>query len=104
MKNSPEDLHNHLFAQPERLSDESVKGDALKEEISRARTVSEIAGGIVENGNLVLKAKKMQGDGLIKTYPGIRSQNNGAVYLHPGDEGLYAGQLSAAAGQAGYGL
>lgn len=66
MKNSLEDLHNHLFAQLERLSDESVKGDALKEEISRARAVSEIARGIVENGNLALKAQKMQGDGLIK--------------------------------------
>ncbi|EDS7589446.1 hypothetical protein AAQ05_004878 [Salmonella enterica subsp. diarizonae] len=69
MKNSLEDLHNHLFAQLERLSDESVKGDALKEEICRARAVSEIARGIVENGNLALKAQKMQGDGLIKNTP-----------------------------------
>lgn len=69
MENSLEDLHNHLFAQLERLSDESVKGDALKEEICRARAVSEIARRIVENGNLALKAQKMQGDGLIKKHP-----------------------------------
>ncbi|EMW3851679.1 hypothetical protein AAE132_004617 [Salmonella enterica] len=69
MKNGLEDLHNHLFAQLERLSDESVKGDALKEEINRARAVSEIARGIVENGSLALKAQKLKADGVIKNTP-----------------------------------
>ncbi|HBM3184927.1 TPA: hypothetical protein LVM22_001192 [Klebsiella oxytoca] len=70
MKNSLEDLHNHLFAQLERLSDEDITGDKLKEEINRARAVSAIAGNIVENGNLALKAKQMVIDKKIDSAPG----------------------------------
>ncbi|WP_404317544.1 hypothetical protein RX799_24825 [Klebsiella oxytoca] len=70
MKNSLEDLHNHLFAQLERLSDEDITGDKLKEEINRARAVSAIAGNIVDNGNLALKAKQMVGDNKIDCAPG----------------------------------
>lgn len=57
MKNKISDLNNHLFAQLERLSDESTKGDALQEEIGRAKAVSGIARDIISNGQLVLSAK-----------------------------------------------
>lgn len=57
-KNTLGDLNNHLFAQLERLSDEDIKGDALKEEIERAKAVSSIANQIISNGNLVLKAQQ----------------------------------------------
>lgn len=50
------DLNNHLFAQLERLSDEDLKGEALEEEIGRAKAVTGIASQIIQNGNLVLKA------------------------------------------------
>lgn len=69
MKNNLEDLHNHLFAQLERLSDEQLKGDGLKEEINRAKAVSEIASSIVENGKLAITVKRMLGDNEIKTAP-----------------------------------
>ncbi len=58
MKNKLMDLNNHLFAQLERLSDESVKGDKLHEEINRAKAVGSIAKNIIDNGKLVLDAKK----------------------------------------------
>ncbi|EAA7985070.1 hypothetical protein BRR54_07935 [Salmonella enterica] len=70
MKNSLEDLHNHLFAQLERLSEEGLKGEELKAELSRAKGVSEIAGKIVDNGKLVLEAKKLLGDNQVKSVPG----------------------------------
>ena len=58
MKNKMSDLHNHLFAQLERLSDEELKGDGLKEEIERSKAVTAVAREIIANGSLVLKAKR----------------------------------------------
>lgn len=58
MKNTLGDLNNYLFAQLERLSDKSLKGEELKEEINRAKTVSDVASKIIDNGSLVLEAKK----------------------------------------------
>ena len=57
-KNKLSDLNNHLFAQLERLGDEELKGDALTEEISRAKAITNVAQQIINNGNLVLNAIK----------------------------------------------
>lgn len=59
MKNTLGDLNNHLFAQLERLNDEDLKGEDLKEEINRAKAVTQVASKIIENGSLVLEAKKI---------------------------------------------
>ena len=69
MKNKLIDLNNHLFAQMERLSDEDLKGDELKEEVGRAKSVSNVAAQIINNANLALKAQVAINDGLIKAAP-----------------------------------
>ena len=58
MKNKMTDLHNHLFAQLERLSDEELNGDGLKEEIERSKAVTAVAREIIANGSLALKARR----------------------------------------------
>lgn len=62
MKNTLGDLNKHLFDQLNRLNDEKLKGDDLKEEINRAKAVSGVATKIIENGSLVLEAKKWYDD------------------------------------------
>ncbi len=62
MRNTLGDLNNHLFAQLERLSDEDLKGEKLEEEIKRARSITQVASKIIENGSLVLEAKKFMDD------------------------------------------
>jgi len=59
MKNTLGDLNNHLFAQLERLGDEDLTGEDLREEIERTRAVNSVAQQIISNGSLVLQAKKM---------------------------------------------
>ncbi|MDE9456173.1 hypothetical protein KKJ06_22230 [Xenorhabdus bovienii] len=58
MKNKLEDLNNHLFAQLERLSDESISGEQLETEIRRAKSVSDISTQVINNGKLVLDIHK----------------------------------------------
>lgn len=62
MKNTLQDLNNHLFAELERLSDEETKGEELKEEITRAKAITDIATKIIDNADTVLQAKKFQAD------------------------------------------
>ena len=66
MRNTLGDLNNHLFAQMERLNDEDIKGEALQEEITRAKAVTGIASQIISNANIILQAKKLQIEALGK--------------------------------------
>ena len=61
------DLNKHLFAQLDRLSNNELKGDALKEEVARAGAVNEICETILENANLQLQATK-----LVAEYRGMK--------------------------------
>ena len=64
MQNTLGDLNNHLFAQLERLGSEELEGDELKEEILRAKAVTDIAGEIIDNTNTVLDVMKFQAETL----------------------------------------
>jgi len=58
MKNKAIDLNNHLFEQLERLNDEELKGTKLEEEIERSRAIVSVSRQIIDNGKLILAAKK----------------------------------------------
>ena len=58
-KNKLSDLNNHLFAQLERLSDESISESELKQEMNRAKAVNGVAKNIIDNARTVLEGSKM---------------------------------------------
>ena len=60
MKNSLTDLNNHLFAELERLGDESLSDESLQTEIDRAKAITDIAQQVISNGSLVLKAEELK--------------------------------------------
>lgn len=60
IKNKLGDLNNHIFAQLERLNNEELKGEELKEELMRANAITNVAKEIISNGNLMLQATKLQ--------------------------------------------
>lgn len=62
MNNKLVDLNNHLFAQIERLSDESISSDELEQEINRSRAITSVATQIISNGVLALKAEEFKSE------------------------------------------
>ncbi|ATG73643.1 hypothetical protein AN401_07060 [Zobellella denitrificans] len=60
MKNKPIDLNNHLFAALERLNDEALEGDKLRDEIERSRAVAGVAKQIIDQQRNILMAEKLR--------------------------------------------
>ena len=58
-KNRLSDLNNHLFAQMERLSDESLPADKLDQENRRAEAMVAVSDQIVRTAALQMQAAKM---------------------------------------------
>ena len=50
------DLTNHLFAELERLGDESLEGEALEREIERSKAITGVAQQVISNANTMLRA------------------------------------------------
>jgi len=60
MKNKLIDLNDHMFAQLERLGDESLTGDTLKQEIERGKAMANVGRQIIDNARLALDAHKLE--------------------------------------------
>lgn len=74
MKNRLSDLNDHLFAQLERLADESLSADQLDAEVKRAEAIVAVADKITGNADLQLKAAKLfaeHGNAVLPLLPAI---------------------------------
>jgi len=61
MKNKISDLRDHMFAQLERLGNENITEDELKQEIARAQAISEVGKVIVESAKTEVMYAKLTG-------------------------------------------
>lgn len=68
-QNKIADLNNHLFAQLERLNDETIKPENMELEIKKAEAVSKVASQIISANKLVLDAAKIVGNGVATSLP-----------------------------------
>lgn len=66
MKNTLNDLNNHIFAALERLNDEDLTGEDLESEIKRSEAVSKLAESAVKAGAIQLKAYEIAQENGIK--------------------------------------
>jgi len=57
MKDKLSDLNNHLFCQLERLNNDDLEGVELEDEIKRSIAMANLAGTIIQNASLILKAR-----------------------------------------------
>ena len=60
MKNTINDLNNILFEQIERINDDELKGETLKEQLKKAEAINRLANTLVQNGVLMLKAMEFK--------------------------------------------
>lgn len=56
MRNKLTDLNNFLFAQLERLDDETLSAEELEAEIDRSKAISQISAQIIQNASVQLRA------------------------------------------------
>lgn len=81
MKNRLTDLNNHLFAQLERLSEESLSPEQIENEVQRTDAIVAISDKIVDNARLQLQACKLiadHGDRFMKHLPMLGGPEKGA--------------------------
>jgi hypothetical protein len=59
MKNRLVDLTDHLFCMAERLNDDELSGENLKNEVIKANAMCNVAEKIISTGRLVLDVAKV---------------------------------------------
>lgn len=62
-KNKLSDLNNHLFAQLERLNEEDLTDQQIKNEVSRAKAISGIASQVIKSAKVTIDAMKLVANG-----------------------------------------
>ena len=62
MSNNLLDLNAKLFEQMDKLSKEDISSEELEKEIARSESMIKLAGVIISNGNLALRAAKFKDD------------------------------------------
>lgn len=55
MNRDIEGLRNHLFAQLEKLGNEDLDGDELKQEIERSKSISQLSASLIETAKAEFK-------------------------------------------------
>lgn len=83
MRNKLTDLNNHLFAQLERLNDEELTGEKLKEEIDRSRAITGVSTQIIANARLTLDAQIEFGHRKTEDTPEVLQVGNKQKELPP---------------------
>lgn len=81
-KNKLTDLNDHLFAELERLGDEELSGDQLKEELGRAKGIAAISSQVIKNANTMLSAARFFDDHMnddIKVAQHLLGDSSGGV-------------------------
>lgn len=75
-QNKIEDLRNHLFAQLERLGDESLSDEAMQKEIERSKAISDVSQVVINSAKLEVDYMKHVGGrpatGFIPEEPPVR--------------------------------
>jgi hypothetical protein len=66
-RNKLTDVNNHLFMALERLNDEDLKGDELKEELARAKAISTVSKQIINSSRTIIDSVKLVADGVIRS-------------------------------------
>ena len=73
MKNSLEDLNNHLFDTLERLLDDDMTESDMQKEITRSQAVTKIAETIIHSGELQLRTIQQLNDWCYENDKGNRA-------------------------------
>lgn len=68
MKNKLTDLNNHLFAQLERLGDESLAPEKVEEELARTKGIVDISTQIINNATVALKGAELMAKHGVKNW------------------------------------
>ncbi len=82
MKNRLTDLNDILFAQLERLTDESMSAEVIAQELQRTQSVVQIADRIVDTAKLQLEGAKLiaaHGGDMRKQLPAALGLPSGVV-------------------------